>query len=76
MHSISASLTIKLILIGCGAFAVIRQCFYNTNNMRDIFENVDVDILSFLKEIKLYQKYNKLKLYPIDLSLKAIFQSI
>ena len=41
-------------LIECRDLACNRQCFFNSNNMKDLFENVNMDdILSFLGEIKL-----------------------
>ena len=46
------SFTVEHVLIECGILAVIRQRFYYTNYMRDMFENVNIDdILFFLKEI-------------------------
>ena len=36
---------------------IIKKRFFHANNMKDLFENVNIDdILSFLREIKLYQK--------------------
>ena len=49
--------TVKHILIEYRAFAVIRKRFFKVNNSTDLFENVKIDdILSFLREIELYQK--------------------
>ena len=46
---------VKYFLSECRDWALIRQSFFNANNMIDLFENVDIDaILSFLREIKLY----------------------
>ena len=57
------SYTVKHVFIKCGTFTLIRKCFFNANNMKDLFENVNVnDILSFF-ERKLYQKY---KIYKPD----------
>ena len=57
------SSTIKPILIECRAFAHIRKWFFKVNNSIDLFENVKIDdVLSFLRETGLYQKYDELKL--------------
>ena len=55
--------TVKHILIECRAFDVIRKRFFKVNSLTDLFENVKIDdILSFLRETELYQKYDDLKL--------------
>ena len=55
--------TVKHILIECRTFTVIRKRFVKVNNLTDLFENVKIDdILSFLRETELYQKYENLKL--------------
>ena len=52
--------TVKHILIKCRTFAVIGKQFFKVNNFT---ENVKIDdILSFLRETELYQKYDNLKL--------------
>ena len=52
--------TVKHFLIECGAFALTRKNFFNANNMKDLFEKVNIDdILSFLREIRLYKKYKR-----------------
>ena len=39
------------------SFSSHKTIFLNANNMTDLFENVNIDdILSFWREIKLYQK--------------------
>ena len=49
--------TIKHFLLECRDLTLIKQCFFNSNNTKDLFENVNIDdILSFLREIKLYLK--------------------
>ena len=49
--------SVKHILIECRTFAVIRNRFFNVNNLTDLFENVKIDaILSFLRETGLYEK--------------------
>ena len=67
--------TIKCILIECSDFVVFRIHFYNTNNMSNTFKIIRVDnILSFMKDIKLYQKilqYIQLELSPTNLLLKT-----
>ena len=41
----------------CRAFAFIRKCFFGASLMKDLFKIVNIDeILSFLREIKLYKK--------------------
>ena len=41
--------TVKHFLIECAALILIRQHFFNANNIKDLFENVSMDdIFSFL----------------------------
>ena len=48
--------TVKHFLIKCGDLVEIGQRFVNTLNMKERFENVNMEaILSFLREIELYQ---------------------
>ena len=55
--------TVKHILIECRTFAVFRKRFFKLDNLTDLFEKVKIDdILSFLRETELYQKYDNLKL--------------
>ena len=50
-------LTVKHIIIECTYFTAIRSNYFNACNMKDLFDNVDVNnILSFLKETLIYQK--------------------
>ena len=47
-------LTVKPLFMECSFFAHIRNRCFKANNMKDLFENVNMeDILSFLREIKL-----------------------
>lgn len=49
--------TIKHILMECGALARTREWYFKIDNMRNMFENVDMgDVLSFLRETGLYPK--------------------
>ena len=51
------SYTVKHILLDCGDLAFIRQRFYRTTSLKDLFDRVNVNtILSFLKEVNLYSK--------------------
>ena len=43
-------------LIECRALALIKQLFLNTDNIKDPFENDNMDDILSLREIKLYQK--------------------
>ena len=48
---------LKHFLIECIDITLIGQRCFSSNNMEDLYENVDIGaILSFFKEIKLYQK--------------------
>ena len=39
------------------SFAHTRNRYFNANNMKDLFENINMeDILSFFNEIKLYHR--------------------
>ena len=50
-------LTVKHILIECNHLTLTRNRFYRARSMRDLFTNIDPSvILSFLKEIKVYDK--------------------
>ena len=50
-------LTVKRLFMECRFFAHIRNRYFKANNMKDLFENVNMeDILSFLKEIELYHR--------------------
>ena len=50
-------LTVAHILIECNRLAPARNRFYRARSMRDLFTNIDPSIiLSFLKEIKVYDK--------------------
>ena len=44
-------------MVECSDFAPIRQRFYIVNNMKELFEDVEVNsVLSFLKAVDLYLK--------------------
>ena len=49
--------TVKHTLVECRAFALIRKRFFKVNSLSDLlFEDVNMDdVLSFLREIGLYQ---------------------
>jgi len=50
-------LTVKHLFMECRFFAHIRNRYFKANNMKDLFENVNMeDIFSFLREIKLYHR--------------------
>ena len=50
-------LTVKHILINCDGFRRIRPKHYQTNNLKNLFKNSEPQkILSFLKEINLFNK--------------------
>ena len=55
--TIQTSYTVKYFLIECGDLVLTRQHFFNANNLKDLFENVDIDDILSLREIKLYQNY-------------------
>ena len=41
----------------CGVLATAREQHFKVDNMRDLFENINMDdVLSFLREAELYQK--------------------
>ena len=49
--------TIKHILMKCAVLATARDGHFKTDNMRDLFENINMDdVLSFLREAELYLK--------------------
>ena len=49
--------TVKRFLIDCIEFSHIRRHFFQTNDLRFLFENVPIDnILMFLKHINLFNK--------------------
>ena len=54
--------TVKHILIECKAFAAIRKRFFKVTSLTEMFENIKIDdILSFLREIVLYEKIWRIK---------------
>ena len=49
--------TMKHILIECTDLAHIRKTFYSANNMKELFQNTEINnVVSFLKTVKLYTK--------------------
>ena len=49
--------TIKHILMECGILATARERHFKADNMRDLFENINMDdVHSFLREAELYLK--------------------
>ena len=49
--------TMKYILIECTDLAHIRKTFYSANNMKELFQNTEINNeISFLKAVKLYTK--------------------
>ena len=49
--------TMKHILIECTDLDHIRKTFYSANNMKEIFQNTEINnMISFLKTVKLYTK--------------------
>ena len=49
--------TMKHILIECTDLAHRRKTFYSTNNMKELFQNTEINnVISFLKTVKLYTK--------------------
>ena len=47
----------KHILIECTDVAQIRKTFYRENNMKELFQNTEINnVISFLKTVKLYTK--------------------
>ena len=52
-----APFTVKHILLDCIDFEPVRSTFYSANNLFDLFNHVSGhNILSFLREINLFQK--------------------
>ena len=50
-------LTVKHLFMECRFFAHIRNRYFKANNMKHLFENVNMeDILSVLREMKLYHR--------------------
>ena len=55
MYNISNTLHVKHFIIECKAFTFIRKHFFNVNDIKDMFENINIDeILYFLQETKSY----------------------
>ena len=49
--------TVKHILNECTNLACIRKTFYSANNMKELFQNTEINnVISFLKTVKLYTK--------------------
>ena len=55
--AVQAKYTVKHILIECTDLAHIRKTFYSANNMKELFQNTEINnVISFLKTMKLYTK--------------------
>ena len=68
-QELQPSCTVKPFIIGCETLDLFWKYFFNTNDMKDLFENVNIDdILSFLKETKLYHKNINVNLINITQS--------
>ena len=48
--------TVKHILIECTNLVHIRKTFYSANNIKELFQNTEINVISFLKTVKLYTK--------------------
>ena len=49
--------TVKHILIECTDQADIRKTFYSANNMKELFQNTEINnVISFVKTVKVYTK--------------------
>ena len=49
--------TVKHIIIECTDRAHIRKTFYGVNNMKELFQNTEINnVILFLKTMKLYTK--------------------
>ena len=49
--------TVKYILIECIDLANVRKTFYSANNMKELFQNTEINnVISFLKTVKLNTK--------------------
>ena len=44
--------TVKHILIECTDQAHIRKTFYSTNNMKELFQNTEINNVIYLKTVK------------------------
>ena len=56
-YNMSNTCTVKHFVIGCKTFTRVIKWLFNVNNMKDLFENINMDeILSFLRGTKWYQK--------------------
>ena len=54
-----APFTVRHILLGCGDFAQVRNNCFHVDNMKQLFQDIHIDnIMTFLKEINLFNKSN------------------
>ena len=52
--------TVKHILIECTNLARIRKTFYSANNMKELFQNTEINnVISFQLTVKLYTKITR-----------------
>ena len=59
-HACQTKYIVKHILIECTNLAHIRETFSNTNNMKELFRNIETrNVMSFLKAINKYAKTKK-----------------
>ena len=59
-HTCQTKYTVKHILIECTDLARIRGTFYSANDMKELFQNIEMkNVMSFLKAINIHSKYLK-----------------
>ena len=60
-HACQIKYTVKHILIKCTDLANIKETFYSANDIKELFENMEMgkNVMSFLKMINIYGKIYK-----------------
>ena len=67
-HACKTEYTVKHILSECTDLTQIRETFYNTNNMKELFQKIEMkNLMSFLKVVNLDKKNLK------EFSIKPYF---
>ena len=56
-HACQTKYTVKHFLIDCTDLAHIRETFYSANNMKELFQNIEIkNVMSFLEAKNMYGK--------------------
>ena len=58
-HACQTKYSMKHIFIECTDLAHIREAFYSANDMKELFQKIEMNVMSFLKVRNLYRKISR-----------------